>query len=559
MFPSRFKLKITFCLLLVLISWTTVSVSFSGVSIENLDSDIQISTYYFSSPTLDDVDTINLTIFFNADMHGWIEPHDGYGGSASMMGYFQNEGYTYDNDSFLILGGGDHNTGPAEATLSKGEALIDVMNAMNYSAAAIGNHEFDFGIDIMEYQKENATFPLLSCNIYDEGTTDNANFTVPYVIQEHAGIKVGIIGLTIGSLYARYDIDYDIGNYETAVRNCISDVESDGAEIIILLTHVSPNQLDALAASISDLGIEIFLGGHSHVSYNTWNGNTLIVATKPHSMEYAKISIVFDNSTKTIASKSAELVYNMEGGSTPDSSVQQVVDYWVNEINASEVITYASSDVYDGYPESAIGNLVTDGFLYHFGWSHNFGITNNGGGFRDYFRQGSITLGDIVSVIPFENNLLELTMTGDELLQVIENNHDWYSFSGIRYRFYYDPGLIIHSVQIFENDGFYDLNPSKTYKGLMTDFSWWQYHYGLYSAVDTGVHYRDAVVEYFRTLTDISSHTYDDRILETDQVFPGVGEFNWIYPILIMPVSILVMVIARVVKRKNVIAKNKIL
>jgi len=549
---SRLESYLFVLLISSLISCTLFSAGFEVISTENTSIDNQVPLLLNSSPSFDSVDTVNLTILFNADMHGWIEPHDGYGGAASMMGYFQNEGYSYDNDSFLILGGGDHNTGPAETTLSKGEAVIDVMNAMNYSAAAIGNHEFDFGIDIMEYQKENATFPLLSCNIYDEGTTDYANFTVPYVIQEHAGIKVGIIGLTVSSLYAMYDIDYDMGDYETAVRNCIGDVESDGAEIIILLTHVSPNQLDSLATDISDLGIELFLGGHSHVSYNNWNGNSLIVATKPYSIEYAKISIVFDNSTKTIASKSAELVYNLEGGSTPDSSVQQVVDYWLNEINASEVITYASNDVYDGYPESAIGNLVTDGFRYYFGWSHNFGITNNGGGFRDYFRQGNITLGDIVSVIPFENNLLELTMTGDEILQLIQNNHDWYSFSGIRYRFYYDPGLIIHSVQIFENDGFYNLNPSKTYIGLMSDFSWWQYHYGMYSAVDTGVHYRDAVIEYFRSLDDISSYTYDDRILETDQELPGIGEFSWVYLVTIIPVFILLMVVAKTVKRRKI-------
>ncbi len=551
MVSSRIKLKLTFCLLLISISNITCSYGCIDIATENyVIAKAQASSVSF--PSLSGVNDINLTILYNADFHGWMEPHDGYGGAATMMGYFKSEGYTYDNDSFLILGGGDHNTGPAEATLSKGEAVIDVMNAMNYSAAAIGNHEFDFGIEIMEQQKENATFPLLSCNIYDEGTTNYANFTVPYVVQEHAGLKVGIIGLTVFGLYAKNEADYDMENYETAVRNCIGDVESDGAEIIILLTHVSPNALENLASDISDLGIELFLGGHSHVSRNSLIGNTLVVATKPYSEEYAKINISFDNITKTIISKSAALIDNIEGGSTPDSSVQQVVDYWVNRIDASEVITYASNDVYDGYPESAIGNLVTDGFRYYFGWSHNFGITNNGGGFRDFFRQGDITLGDIVSVIPFENNLLELTMKGNEILQMIQDYHDWYSFSGIRYRFYQDPGLNIHSVQIWENDGFYNLNPSKTYTGLMSDFSWWQYHYGMYSAVDTGVHYRDAVIEYFRSLSDLSSHTYDDRILETDQELPGIGEFSWIYYVPIIPIFILLIVVVRVIRRRKI-------
>ncbi|MFX1369083.1 MAG: 5'-nucleotidase, partial [Promethearchaeota archaeon] len=184
----------------------------------------------------------------------------------------------------------------------------------------------------------------------------------------------------------------------------------------------------------------------------------------------------------------------------------------------TEVISYASRNIYDTRPESEIGNLVTDGFLHHFDWTYNFGITNLG--FRDYFRQGNITIGDIVSVIPFENNLLEVTMTGDEILQVLEESHGSYAYSGIRYRFYYDDNdLVIHSVGIYENGGFYALSSSRSYKGLMADFCWWTWHLGLYSAIDTGVHYRTGVVEYLRTLEDITLYSMDGRINETDTVW----------------------------------------
>ena len=548
------KKSVSFAILLLLLFASNIS--FSSNSTQSSEKTTIIAFYLpqneFSIPSLNGVNDVNLTILFNADFHGWMEPHDGYGGAATMMGYFKSEGYTYDNDSFLILGGGDHNTGPAEATLSKGEAVIDVMNAMNYSAAAIGNHEFDFGIEIMKQQKENATFPLLACNIFEEGSTNYADFTVPYVVQEHASIKVGIIGLTLDGQYAKNEADFDLLYYEAAVRNCIGDVESDGAELIILLTHVPPNALEELASDISDLGIELFLGGHSHSSRNILIGNTLVVATQPYSQEYAKINISFDNVTKSISSKSAELITNTEGGVIPDTSVQQVVDYWVDRIDASEVITYASNDVHDGYPESAIGNLVTDGFRYYFGWSHNFGITNNGGGFRDHFRQGDITLGDIVSVIPFDNSLLELTMTGEEILQMIQNYHGQYSFSGIRYRFYQDPELHIHSVQIWKRNKFRNIDPSKNYTGLISDFNWWQRHYGQYSAVDTGVNYRDAVIEYFRTLTDISLHSYDDRILETDIELSETDNYYWFSLFTIIPLLVIGMVIVRTIKRRKI-------
>ena len=147
-------------------------------------------------------DSVNLTILHINDWHGWLEPHDGRGGAATYSAYFQQEGYTSsDNSSFLLLSGGDQNTGPAVATLTQGEAMIDVMNAMNFSASAIGNHEFDYGIEKMNYRQSIADFPLLSCNIFDVGTTNLANFTIPWVIQEHAGILVGIVGLTTIASY----------------------------------------------------------------------------------------------------------------------------------------------------------------------------------------------------------------------------------------------------------------------------------------------------------------------------------------------------------------------
>jgi hypothetical protein len=226
-----------------------------------------------------------------------------------------------------------------------------------------------------------------------------------------------------------------------------------------------------------------------------------------------------DNSTKSIVSKTAVLIDNIEGLVEPDSSVQEVVDYWVNRINATEVISYTSSNIFDGYPESQIGNLVTDGFLHHFDWNYNFGFTSRAGSFRDYFRQGDITIGDIISVMPFENNLLELNRTGAQILQLLEEYHGLYVYSGIRYRFYYNPDLVIHSVGIYENGGFYALNTTRTYTGLIDDFNWLQNHFGLLPAIDTGVHYRTAVVEYLRTLDDMALYSTDGRINETDNVW----------------------------------------
>ena len=498
-------------------------------------------------------DTVNLTILHINDWHGWLEPHDGRGGAATYMGYFIQEGYSSDNDSFILLSGGDQNTGPAVATLTKGESMIDVMNTMNFSAAAIGNHEFDYGIDWMNYRQNIANFPLLSCNIYDVGTYDLANFTIPWVIQEHAGVQVGIVGLTTITSYTsahpKYTSYYDFGDYEEALRNNVPDMRAAGAEVIIALTHVPPDSLISLATDVDDLNIDVFLGGHGGTAQVTEVGDTLIAMAGHYAQQYVRIELEVDTtlSPQGVIARSGKLVSNLEGGVTPDSEVQQVVDYWVTLVGADEIISYSSTNLYDTYPESAIGNLVADGMMNYFGWIHDFAVTNRGGGIRDYFRAGDITLGDVVSVIPFENNMMELSMTGAELIDLITSAHGYNSFSGIRYNFSNDPSFHLTSVMVRTVSGYEDLVPTNVYTGLMIDYIWWLFYKDVIPATDTGIMYRDAAIDYIGSLIDIRLFAYDGRIQEVDDfVAPELSKNHLIF--LIMSSSF---VLAIFLKRKT--------
>ncbi|MCG3219062.1 MAG: metallophosphatase, partial [Candidatus Heimdallarchaeota archaeon] len=222
-----------------------------------------------------------LTILHINDLHGWLNPRDGYGGMATLMGYFEGrEGYTKEDDSYLLLSGGDQNTGPAVATLSKGIAVVDTMNEMGFDAAAIGNHEFDFGTDWMNTRQDMASYPILSSNIFEKGTSNLADFAIPYVIQNHSGVAVGIIGLTTTTSsttsHPKITQDFDFGDYEEALRANIDDVKAAGAEVIIALTHVTPEVLIQIATYTEDLGINLFLGGHGGTPQITEVGSSVV-------------------------------------------------------------------------------------------------------------------------------------------------------------------------------------------------------------------------------------------------------------------------------------------
>ncbi|MCE7734718.1 MAG: bifunctional metallophosphatase/5'-nucleotidase [Candidatus Heimdallarchaeota archaeon] len=479
----------------------------STAGVSSTSGNVEFQTYWPSRNYQTNQNLVNLTMFHINDLHGWLNPHDGFGGMATMMGYFYEEGYDPTDDSFLLLSGGDQNTGPALATISKGEAVIDVMNTMNFTAAAIGNHEFDYGIKPMNTRQNLAQFPILSANIFDVGTKNLVNFTIPWVIQEHGGLQVGIIGLTTISSYTsthpKFTQNIDFGDYEAALRDNYDDVLNAGADLIIVLSHVVPNELINLASQVTDLNIPLFLGGHGGTPgvYPAAN-NSLVVMAGHWMTQFAKIELSFDTSTGEVSSLNADLIDNIEGSVTPVQNVQDTVDYWDDLIGLNEVITYTSQDIRDN-PGSGIGNLATDAFLEYFydlSKSYNFAFVWGGGGFRDYFRSGDITIADVVSVFPFENNLMEFPISGKELLVFYEETVSSTFFSGIRFN------TNSESYEIVVKDHWEEISDSDIYVGLIPDYMWYVAYKDRFDVIDTGVHQRDTILSYFDQIDDLTDY-----------------------------------------------------
>ncbi len=499
--PKHKFLLIFSCFSISLFIWTLTPSSYP----------ITADTYApdFKNASTSVSDTVNLTLLHINDLHGWLNPRDGIGGVASYMGYFQGEGFdpNEENTSFILLSGGDQNTGPATATLSKGEAVIDVMNAMGFDAACIGNHEFDYGVEWIYKRKTQANFPILSSNIFYKGTLDLANFAIPWVIQNHSGVNVGIIGLTTTSTstsaHPKVTGDFDFGDYENALREYTPVVKAAGADIIIILAHVPPTGLESLASDTSDLGITVFLGGHGGGGSISHVGNSIVAAAEHKAQEYVKIDLMINKSTNEVLSSQGTRIDNIDGGVTPNSNIQTIVDQWDSLINAGEILTYSSEDIYDSGVNSGISALVTDAFIHYFDYKFNFGITNRGGGFRDYFRQGSISISDVVSVIPFENNLMIFNMTGEELEQF--NYFSGYALSGIQ--------QVSDEYYIQENGVYAPLNLTKSYIGIICDYPWYVSYQNDFNVTDTGIHYRDTVISYFRKLNDLALHHDVNRTL----------------------------------------------
>jgi 2',3'-cyclic-nucleotide 2'-phosphodiesterase (5'-nucleotidase family) len=318
-------------------------------------------------------------------------------------------------------------------------------------------------------------------------------------------------------------------------------MKNDGADIIIALTHVPDGTLVSLASDVSDLGISLFLGGHNHNRRIEYVGSSLIVESGAKGNYYGKIDFIVNKTTKQVIFMSATNKENTEGAVTPNTVIQGIVDDWDDLINASEVISYTSRDLFDQSIDSEIGKLVTYGFIDYFDYSYNIGVTNRGGGFRDYFREGDISIADVVSVIPFENNLLAFNMTGQDIKDWVQDTQGSLVFSGVRYDNQYT------NFEIQENGVFNAIDTTKLYSGLITDYSWYVSYQNQFDAIDTGVHYRDTVLNYFPKIADLAQH---------DPFPQSIPEFS-LNNIVITYYLLTVIIVCQIIIRRNKRKRNR--
>ncbi|MEA1898023.1 MAG: bifunctional UDP-sugar hydrolase/5'-nucleotidase, partial [Bacteroidota bacterium] len=358
-------------------------------------------------------------LLYTNDEHGWMEPNLETDGAAGLVGLWKShEGYD-ESDSYLILSGGDMWTGPAISTWFNGESMVEVMNAMEYDAAALGNHEFDFTVTELNKRVEEMNFPLLSANIREKTTGNIPSFVEPYTIIDAGDVQVGILGLsslsTPYSTFPAYVEDYYFIPYADAIEEFVPEMISNGAELLIIIGHICENEMESLVQVAKSYGISIIGGGHCHQEVARVVDGVVLIEAGAQMKAYTRVEFTFNSKEEEFILNKLEIISNT--GSQADESIENIVTYWKfhTDMALSEEIGYCSETIYKY--STAMGNLVTDSWFYTFP-DADVTITNSGGIRQDIF-QGSVSLESIVGLLPFNNTILELELTGTELLDCI--------------------------------------------------------------------------------------------------------------------------------------------
>ncbi len=436
----------------------------------------------------DDIaDPSRIVILYTNDEHGWMEPTESTGGATGLLGLWEEvEGFSADGP-YLILSGGDMWTGPAISTWFEGESMVEVMNAMGYQAAAIGNHEFDFTVEGLKARMAQSDFPLLSANIRLRTDGSIPDYITPYVIQTVNGVQVGLIGLTTTSTYTSTApgnvVDLDFIDYGLALTEYVPQVIAAGAELVIAIGHICEYEMRALAATAAALGVHILTGGHCNDLVAEEVEGVIILEGGSYLQTYARADIQFDRETGSILS--VELGTFENTGGTPDQGVTAVIATWREAIDAvlSDEIGYTGQGINRYSP--GMHNMVTDSWLWAFPTA-DIALTN-AGGIRQSINPGSITKETIVGLLPFVNDILKLELTGEQITT------GYGSLIG---------GGIIRLNGYFHMDGS-PIEADSVYSVLTIDYLYSRPDYNFQSddstAIVTGVNYRQPVMDWIES------------------------------------------------------------
>ena len=212
----------------------------------------------------------NIVILHTNDTHSRIEPvpeTDKYnpdlGGIVRRAAYVEK--VRSENDNVLLFDAGDFVQGTPYFNMFKGEVEVEAMNLLKYDAITLGNHEFDYGMDVLEDIVKKATFPIV-CTNYDFTGTPIDEYIKPYLIINKNGIKVGVIGANIQPLGLIASMNYEglkfLPPVETVNKTAEMLRNELKCDVVICLSHLGIG--NELKLAEESRNIDIIIGGHSH-------------------------------------------------------------------------------------------------------------------------------------------------------------------------------------------------------------------------------------------------------------------------------------------------------
>jgi 5''-nucleotidase/2'',3''-cyclic phosphodiesterase and related esterases len=363
-----------------------------------------------------------------------------FGGIARLKTIIDDTRAKYEGSNSLLLSAGDNFQGSLYYTTYKSKVVSDFFNQMGFDVVATGNHEFDDGPE--EFMKfiEAADFPIIGGNFDVTRDPNLAGKIKGSIVIEIGGEKIGIIGATAEDtpeIASTADIEFhDVIQY---VRGASEALDAAGINKIILLSHIGYT-VDLEVAAALPL-VDVIVGGHSHSLLGSMEGAVgpyPTMVTNPEGVEvpvvqanqYGKylgdIAITWDDNGVVTSAVGEPYLIDASVAANEDFAGQLQELLGPIEELTSTVIGTATEKIEGSrevcrVQECSMGNLLADAILDRVA---DQGVTiafQNGGGIRASIDAGEITVGDVLTVLPFSNTLATVQISGAEVIEALEN------------------------------------------------------------------------------------------------------------------------------------------
>jgi len=460
-----------------------------------------------------------LTVLHTNDVHGRVDEFDKYGnacdeeekaenkcfGGAARLQTMLNQ-VRAEGGNIVLLDGGDQFQGTLFYNQYKGQAAREMMNALGYNAMAVGNHEFDDGPATLSKFIDAANFPVLSANIDASAEPALAGKILPYTILEVGGEQIGVVGFTTEdtAILSSPGPNVVFNNIEASVQAAVDELTAQGINKILAVSHAGFGKDREVAAAV--IGLDAIIAGHTNtylsntdpdaedvypVVVNAPDGNPVLLVSDFTRAKYlGRLDITFD--ANGVAADYSGNPILLDSSVAQDPDLQARVDVLaellvalMNQAVGTSAVNLDGERANCRFGECVMGNLIADAILWHTQSEGTQIVFQNGGGIRASIPAGEVTVGDVLTVLPFGNLIATFELSGAEVVEALENgvsraenpeNEGTGRFSQVSgMRFSWDPnqpvGSRIVSVEIKNADGsFSPIDPNATYKAATNDF-----------------------------------------------------------------------------------------
>ncbi|MDO5621551.1 MAG: bifunctional metallophosphatase/5'-nucleotidase [Paracoccus sp. (in: a-proteobacteria)] len=416
-----------------------------------------------------------------------------FGGIARMASAVKSLRDQLGGENVILLDAGDQYQGSLFYTTYKGKDTVEFMDLLGYDAMAVGNHEFDDGPEGLAVLADGVSFPVISGNI-DVSQSNVLAGKVPHsTVLEVGGQKIGIISAlaTDTPETASPGKSVIFGDDIDSLKGQAQAMADQGVDKVIALTHVGYLRDQEIAAQVP--GVDAVIGGHSHTLLGDMDGAegaypTMVAgadgAQVPVATAYAygkylgHLTLTFDDAGNLKSATGAPLL--LDASVQPDETVAARVAELAGPLEELRQKVVAETKAPIGADradcrakECEMGVLVADAMLDRVKDQGATIAIQNGGGLRASIDAGPITMGEVLSVLPFQNTLSTFTLPGAGVVEALENGASqmeegagrFSQVAGLRYTV--DPaspaGSRISDVQVNEGGEWQPIDPAKDY------------------------------------------------------------------------------------------------